>query len=130
MKTESKLLLWLGAFFLILGIVYLVWSKEVGGGVMIIGGGLLGMLPGLYYFWWSRRMPTRPEDDPEATQASGAGFIDAFPGTSIFPFVLGSGAFFLVLALVFGTWLFVPGISLVVWALFGGTAESRRGGSH
>ena len=62
--------------------------------------------------------------------SSDLGHIDAFPGTSIFPFVLGMGAFFTVLALVFGMWLLVPGIGLVLWAAFGGTAESRRGGSH
>jgi hypothetical protein len=130
MKQEAKLLLGLGAFFAVLGIVYWVWSGENGGGIMIVAGGTLGFLPGSYYYWWSKRMPLRPEDDPNATRESGAGHIDAFPGTSIFPFVLGMGAFFTVLALVFGMWLLVPGIGLVVWAAIGGTAESRRGGAH
>ena len=75
-------------------------------------------------------MRARPEDDPNATQASGAGVVGAFPGTSIWPFTLGMGAFFTVLALVFGIWLLVPGLFLVTWALFGGTAEGRRGGKH
>ena len=43
---------------------------------------------------------------------------------------MGMGAFFVVLALVFGIWLLVPGLGLVVWALLGGTAEGRRGGHH
>jgi hypothetical protein len=79
-------------------------------------------------WWWSRRIGTRPEDDDNATQADGAGIIDAFPATSIFPFTLGMGAFMTVLALVFGIWLLLPGLGLVTWALIGGTAESRRGG--
>jgi hypothetical protein len=39
-------------------------------------------------------------------------------------------AFFVVLALVFGIWLLVPGVGLAFWALIGGTSEGRRGGTH
>lgn len=75
-------------------------------------------------------MKPRAEDDPNATQASGAGIVGTFPGTSIWPFTLGMGAFFTVLALVFGIWLLVPGLALVFWAIIGGTAEGRRGGKY
>ena len=75
-------------------------------------------------------MKERPEDNPNATQAEGAGVIDTFPGSSIFPFVLGMGAFFTVLALVFGVWLLVPGLALAGWAFLGGIGEGRRGGTH
>jgi hypothetical protein len=102
---------------------------ENAGGVMMFAGMLLCFLPGSYYYWWSRHMKARPEDDPNATQAGGAGVVGSFPGTSIFPFTLGMGAFFVVLALVFGIWFLVPGIGLFVWALLGGTAEGRRGGN-
>ncbi len=128
MKVEAKILLALGLFFGVMGVVYWFWSREATGSVMMFAGMLLGFLPGGYYYWWSRRMKARPEDDPNATQAQGAGVVGAFPGTSIWPFTLGMGSFFTVLALVFGIWLLVPGLGLVVWALFGGVAESRRGG--
>jgi hypothetical protein len=97
---------------------------------MMFAGMLLCFLPGSYYYFWSRRMKARPEDNPHATQEEGAGFIATFPGTSIWPFTLGMGAFFVVLSLVFGIWFLVPGLGLAVWALFGGTAEGRRGGHH
>ncbi|MGH9019881.1 MAG: aa3-type cytochrome oxidase subunit IV [Acidimicrobiales bacterium] len=130
MRVEAKLLLGLGLFFGVMCAVYWNWSLENAGGVMMFAGMLLGFLPGGYYYWWSRRMKPRPEDDPHATQAQGAGVVGAFPSTSIWPFTLGMGAFFCVLALVFGLWFLVPGLGLVVWALFGGTAEGRRGGPH
>jgi hypothetical protein len=38
------------------------------------------------------------------------------------------GAFLTVLALVFGAWLMFLGIPLILTALTGVTAESRRGG--
>jgi hypothetical protein len=40
------------------------------------------------------------------------------------------GAFFMLLSLVFGVWLIIPGLCALVAALIGGTAESRRGGHH
>jgi len=130
MRVEAKLLLGLGLFFGLMCAVYWNWSLENAGGVMMFAGMLLGFLPGGYYYWWSRRMKPRPEDDPQATQAQGAGVVGAFPGTSIWPFTMGMGAFFCVLGLVFGIWMLVPGLGLFGWALFGGTAEGRRGGPH
>ena len=130
MKVEAKMLLALGLFFGIMCAVYWNWSLENAGGVMMLAGMLLCFLPGSYYYWWSRRMKERPEDNPNATQAEGAGVIDTFPGSSIFPFVLGMGAFFTVLALVFGVWLLVPGLALAGWSFLGGIGEGRRGGSH
>ena len=130
MKVEAKLLLGLGLFFGIMCAVYWNWSLENAGGVMMFAAMLLGFLRGSYYYFGSRRMKQRPEDNPQATQTQGAGVVGAFPGSSIFPFVMGMGAFFVVLALVFGIWLLVPGLGLVVWSLLGGTAEGRRGGQH
>jgi len=129
-RIEAKLLLFLGLFFGVMCAVYWTWSLENAGGVMMFSGMLLCFLPGSYYFWWSRRIKVRPEDNPNATQESGAGFVGTFPGSSIFPFVLGMGAFFVVLALVFGIWLLVPGFALAIWALLGGTSEGRRGGNR
>jgi hypothetical protein len=130
MKNEAKLLLGLGTFFGIMVTVYWNWGHENAGSVMMFAGMLLCFLPGSYYYFWSRRMPPRAEDDENATQTQGAGVVGAFPSTSIWPFTMGMGAFFVVLALVFGIWMLIPGLSLVVWALFGGTAEGRRGGSR
>ncbi len=128
MRTEAKLMLGLGLFFGIMCAVYWNWSLENAGGVMMFSGMLLGFLPGGYFLYWSRRMKARPEDDPYATQSGGAGVIGSFPGTSIWPFTLGMGAFLVVLALVFGIWFLIPGLGLVGWAALGGTAEGRRGG--
>jgi hypothetical protein len=41
---------------------------------------------------------------------------------------MGMGAFLTVLALVFGGWLLFLGVPLILTALTGVTAESRRGG--
>jgi hypothetical protein len=126
-RVEAILLLFLGVFFGIVGLVYWFWSYEDAGTAMLVGTCLLGFLPGSYYFFWHRRMGNRLEDR-DAEIAEGAGEIDSFPNSSIWPFVMGMGAFATVLGLVFGIWLLFLGIPLILTALTGVTAESRRGG--
>jgi uncharacterized membrane protein HdeD (DUF308 family) len=128
MRVEAIILLFLGIFFGIVGIVYWFTSYEDGGTMMLVGTSALGFLPGAYYFFWHRRMGKRVEDREDASIEEGAGEINSFPGSSIWPFVMGMGAFLTLLALVFGIWLIFLGISLIITALVGVTAESRRGG--
>ncbi|HLG67610.1 MAG TPA: cytochrome c oxidase subunit 4 [Acidimicrobiales bacterium] len=129
MRVESLFLLGVGVFFGIIGIIYWFTSYEDGGTMMLLGTCALGLLPGGYYFFWHRRMGnSRPEDREDATVEEGAGVVSAFPSSSIWPFVLGMGAFLVVLALVWGIWLLVLGVLVMVVALTGVTAESRRGG--
>ncbi len=130
MKVESYLLFVIGLFFAVIGIIYWFTSYEHAGSIMLAGSALLAIVPASYYFFWHRKMRERPrtEDMPDATMAEGAGVISSFPSTSIWPFILGSGAFFLALSLVFGLWLLIIGVTLVLIALTGYTAESRRGG--
>ena len=143
MKIEGIFLIGVGIFFGLVGTAYWFLSYEQGGTMMLVGTCLLGLLPGSYYFYWYRRMQgskfyywgtlenkrgIRHEDRPDATIAEGAGTINSFPGSSIWPFVMGMGAFLLLLGLVFGVWIAIPGVSLMLTALIGVTAESRRGG--
>jgi hypothetical protein len=128
MRIEAVFLLFLGLFFGIVGVVYWFWSYEQAGTAMLVGTALLGFLPGSYYYFWHRRMGQRVEDRDDATIEEGAGDINSFPSSSIWPFVLGMGAFLTLMSLVFGIWLIFPGISLILTALVGVTAESRRGG--
>lgn len=145
MRTESRFLLGVGAFFGLIAISYWFTSYEDGGTMMLVGVTALGFLPGSYYFFWHRRfrgykyffwgrldrvVGTRPEDRADATIEEGAGVISSFPGSSVWPFTLGVGAFTLLLSFVFGVWLAMVGGSLILTALVGVTAESRRGGSH
>jgi hypothetical protein len=128
MKIEALFLIGLGVFFGLVGTAYWFWSYEQAGTMMLIGTCTLGLLPGSYYFFWHRRMGNRLEDRDDATIEEGAGVIDSFPGSSIWPLILGTGAFFTVLALVFGAWLLLIVVSFILTALVGVTAESRHGG--
>jgi hypothetical protein len=128
-RIEGLLLLGVAVFFGVVGLVYWFTAYEEAGFLMLTGTVLLGLLPGSYYLWWSTRMKPRPEDRKDATISDGAGIIGSFPGSSIWPFVLGMGLFLTALSAVFGLWLLAPGLSLVVSAAIGATVESRRGGN-
>ena len=91
MKVNGAFLAVIGIFFGIIGLVYWFTAYEDAGFLMLIGSALLGLLPGGYYLWWSRRMRPLEGDVPDATIADGAGVIDSFPGSSIWPFLLGHG---------------------------------------
>jgi hypothetical protein len=127
MRVSGLFLAGIGVFFGIIGVIYWFTAYEDGGFAMLLGSMLLGLLPGSYYFWWSRHMKPQPDDDPDAEVAEGSGAIEAFPGSSIWPFVLGMGATFTVLTFIFGLWLAPIAAALMLSAAIGGTAESRRG---
>lgn len=129
MRIEGLLLIGVAVFFLCIGLIYWFLAYEDSGFLMLIGTTLLGFLPGGYYLWWSRRMKPRPEDRSDATIEDGSGVIGSFPGSSIWPFVLGMGAFMVAMSAVFGWWFFPLAISLAISAATGYTVESRRGGT-
>ena len=129
MRVNGTLLLLIGAFFGVIAVVYWFTAYEDAGFLMLIGSALLGLLPGGYYLWWSRRMRPLEGDEPDATMSDGAGVVDSFPGSSIWPFLLGMGAMFATLTFIFGLWLAPIALALGLSAVIGGVVESRRGGT-
>ncbi len=129
MKSERSIYLLIGIFVLVIMVIYFLWSGEAGGTIMLFAAAGLGIMPGLYLAWWSRRMELRPEDRPEATMADGSGPVGAFPGNTIWPFVFGMGAALTALGLVFGLWLAIVGLAFIISTVLNVTLESRRGGT-
>jgi len=129
MRISGTLLAIIGLFFGVIALIYWFTAYEDAGFLMLIGSAILGLLPGSYYLWWSRRMRPLDGDVDEATMSDGAGVIDAFPGSSIWPFLLGMGALFATLTFIFGLWLAPIAAALGLSAVIGGVIESRRGGA-
>jgi hypothetical protein len=129
MRISAVFLAGTGIFFFVIGVVYWFTSYEDAGFLMLMGSALLGLLPGSYYLWWSYKMKPRLDDDPNGSIAEGAGAVDSFPGSSIWPFILGMGAMFAALTFVFGLWMAPLAAALIVSAAIGVTVESRRGGT-
>lgn len=128
MRVEAIFLLFIALFGAVVAAIYWFTAYDDGGAIMLVGVGLLGLLPGSYYLWWSKRMRPRAEDRSDASLEQGAGYVGAFPSSSIWPFVLGAGAAMVGLALVFGFWTAIFGFCLAISAVIGIAVESRRGG--
>lgn len=136
MRGEAIFLLVIAIFGFIVSVVFWaigladVYRETTGGGtVMLVAVGLLGLVPGSYYLWWSRHMTPRAEDNPNALQSDGAGVVGSFPSSSVWPFVLGFGFAMIALAFVFGLWTGVFGGAVLATAIAGVISESRRGGT-
>ncbi|HZD67299.1 MAG TPA: cytochrome c oxidase subunit 4 [Acidimicrobiales bacterium] len=128
-KLESLLFLGTGAFFMVTLGLYWFSSYDDTGSVLLLFTACLGILPGSYLFWWSRRSTPRPEDRTDATRADGSGTVGAFADQSLWPLILGVGMGFVALALAFGPWLAVIGGMMGIIAFGGVIMESRRGGA-
>jgi hypothetical protein len=125
MKVEALFFLGVTAFFVLIGGIYAFTSYEDAGTVMLIGCALMGLLAGGYLLLHSRRIPPRPEDRTDATLAEGAGRVDEFPTSSIWPFALALGATILGTGFVFGVWVIVLGGAVFVVSAAGYVAQSR-----
>ena len=126
--VEARFLVGVALFFALVCAMYWFGSYEKAGTVLLIFTAFLGLLPGAYLLWWSRRMRPRAEDRDDAALTEGAGDVGAFPESSIWPFVFGIGAGISAAAFVFGAWLGVLGGSMIISAVVGVIVESRRGG--
>ncbi|MHB8191010.1 MAG: aa3-type cytochrome oxidase subunit IV [Ferrimicrobium sp.] len=126
MRNESRLYLGIGSFFLLILLIYFFWSGESTGSVLLLATVGLGIMPGLYIGWWSRRMRPRAEDKSVLEPTDFSGVVGSFPENTIWPFTLGMGAWLTGLAFVFGLWTAIVGMGFVLAAVVGSTMESRR----
>lgn len=125
MKVEGLVFAGTAAFFAVVAGVYWFTSYEEAGSVMLALTVGLGLIPGVWLLWWSRRMEPRPEDREDATLADGVGTVGAFPGPTGWPVTLAAGAVIAANGIAFGIWPAVPGFVLIVIAACGTVMSSR-----
>jgi hypothetical protein len=92
MKVESRIFEICTVFFFLCAIVYALLAHEPVGiaGLALTGG--LSLIIGTYFRFVSRRLETRPEDNPEAEVADGAGDMGFFSPGSYWPIGVAAGA--------------------------------------
>ncbi|MEP7764182.1 cytochrome c oxidase subunit 4 [Sanguibacter sp. 25GB23B1] len=128
MKIESKLFTYLVPFFLLVFVVYGLWSgwEPVGSVGLLLTGALVGMV-GWYLAATGRRMDARPEDDPHGEIEQGAGEQGVFSPWSWWPLAIAAGAAVTFLGLAVGWWIVGVGAVLSIIALVGWVFEFSRG---
>jgi hypothetical protein len=126
MKSEWRLFGLVAGFLFLAAIVYGFWTKYSLHGVDWIGStalvlsGLLTTMCAAYFWFVSRRIDPRPEDDPDAEMSDGAGEVGFFSPGSYWPFGLALAALVAGLGLVYWqVWLLAVGLLAVLGATGG-----------
>jgi hypothetical protein len=112
-----------------IGLVYGVitdWSEPVGPAALFLTAGLVGLIGG-YLAVLSRRIDPRPEDDPHAEIAEGAGELGEFAPYSWWPLAAAAGAATVFMGAAVGWWLLYIGVGLGAVGLVGWVFEFYRG---
>lgn len=125
MRTEWKLFLGLGIFMLPLGIAYWFTSYEVGGSILLIVVAIAFSFIGTYLLIQSQRMGGARPEDYDAEMSDGVGEVGSFPVSSIWPLVGAIAAMTLGYGLIFGTYLAIPGIFLLIMTVIGFAREAE-----
>lgn len=134
MNIEAKLFEILTVFFILVGIVYGVFTAASRTGIEWAGLTAIALSAGLtliigtYFRFVARRLDTRPEDYDEAEIADGAGDLGFFSPGSWWPVALAGAAAFVAVALAFfQPWMIAFGVLLVLTAVCGLVFEYHVG---
>lgn len=133
-RLEGQLMLGVGVFFAVVGSVFTAFSgqypsQQPTGAALLLTCAIWGFLPGAFLIYWSKRTNPRQQDRPDGLYSAETGPLGAFPDGSLWPLVLGAGATFVVLGMVYGAWTAVVGVSMMISSLVGVVVEGRRGGA-
>src|SRR5690554_5991913 len=129
MRVETRLFVVLVPFFLLVSVVYGLWTRwqePVGFAALLLVAGLVGMI-GFYLALLSRRIDPRPEDDPFGEIEQGAGDQGVYSPWSWWPLIIAAAAAICFLGLAVGWWLFYIGAAVSVIGLVGWVFEFSRG---
>lgn len=131
MKTEAKIFLNIAVFCFVATVVYAWWAQETVGivGISLTGG--LCFIIGTYFWFISRRVELRPEDNPDGEIADGAGELGFFSPGSYWPFGLAVGAALTAISVAFFyPWLIAIGLTVVLIMVAGLLFEYHTGPRH
>jgi hypothetical protein len=127
-KLESKIFLLGAPFFVVIGIIYAIWSdgEPVGTVGIFLVAALVAMVGG-YLSLTARRIDARPEDNPFAEIDEGAGDQGVYAPWSWWPLGVALPAAISFLGLAVGWWLVAVGAAAGMLGLVGWVMEFSRG---
>ncbi|MDH6139660.1 MULTISPECIES: cytochrome c oxidase subunit 4 [Kitasatospora] len=113
MKAEAWLFTGWAGFFAVLATVYGVFAHEPAGKAALVVAFLMSSL--VAAFCWAQHVKRgrRLADDPNAEVADGAGPLDFFAPSSIYPLWTAVGAALLALGVIYGWWLTLIGFGVL-----------------
>jgi hypothetical protein len=137
MKVEGRIFDIVMGFGFFIAIVYAICTKWSTGSVEVVGttaitltGGLC-LIVGTYFRLISKRIEQRPEDNPDAEIADGAGEVGFFSAGSYWPIGVAAAATTAAIALaLWQIWLLATAIALVLVTVGGLLFEYHTGAAH
>jgi hypothetical protein len=127
MKVEGYLFMGCALFFAAADVVYWYFSHDPTGSTALAIAVGLAFLIGFYVLFTGRRLPPRPEDEPEGEIYQGTGELGFFSPHSWWPLYLALAAAVAAIGVAIGWWLFLIGMLMVVFAAVGFVFEYYRG---
>ena len=127
MKVEGWLFLGCGVFFIGADVVYWYTSYDPTGTTALALAVALALLVGFYVLFTGRRLPPRPEDNPQGKIVEGTGEVGFFSPHSWWPLFLGFSCAILAVGFAFGWWMVLIGLLMVVFSSIGFVFEYYRG---
>ena len=127
MKVEGSLFIGCAVFFAAADVVYWHFSKDPTGTTALALSVGLAFLSGFYILFTGRRLPRRPEDNPEGEISQGTGELGFFSPHSWWPLFVGLASATAALGAAVGWWLFLIGMLFTVLASIGFVCEYYRG---
>jgi uncharacterized membrane protein len=127
MKFEGSLFIGCAIFFGAADIVYWYFSKDPTGTTALALSVGLAFLTGFYLLFTGRRLPERPEDNPDGEIEQGTGELGFFSPHSWWPLYVGLAAALAALGVAIGWWLFLIGLLALFLTTIGFVFEYYRG---
>jgi hypothetical protein len=127
MKIEGWLFMSGTAFFALIAAIYWLLAEEPAGTTALALTAGLAFLVGFYLLFTARRIDPRPEDRVDAEIEEAAGDLGFFSPHSWWPLPTAAGAAVTALGLVFGRWLVMIGVGILVFGVIGLVFEYYRG---
>ena len=119
MKFEGILFVGCAIFFGVVDIVYWYFSKDPTGTAALALAVGLAFLTGFYLLFTGRRLPERPEDNPDAEIEEGTGELGFFSPHSWWPLYVGLACALAAFGVAVGWWLFLIGLLAVFLTTIG-----------
>jgi hypothetical protein len=126
-RVEAWLFLGCAGFFGVADLVYWDLSHDPTGTTALALSVCLAFLIGFYVMFTGRRLPPRPEDNPEGDIVQGTGELGFFSPHSWWPLFVGLAAALAALGIAIGWWLFLIGALAVILSMIGFVFEYYRG---
>lgn len=126
LPTEAWLFGSLGAFYLLLAIIYAATAYEWAGVALLGFGAVFSFIAAIYFATELRDVQQDVEELEEAPAAEPPSHEGLYlPPTSVWPIGVGVGTALTLAGIAIGWWVLLPGAALLAHSLIGFAAQSR-----